>query len=297
MTSTETELKAPDSGVGTGSNPSHLGAFPAMLVIAAQMVTERRRSLIGYSIGIAALMVMMVAVYPSIRDTGAELDAYAESMPESLRDAFGLAADSIASPSGYLMSQLYSNMFPLVLLVLAIALAAWSIAGSESEGTLEMLLANPVSRVSAAVGRVAGMWLLVALVTIVGTAVLAMTSPPVGLDDGLPWWGLWSAGVATYALVMLQASLGFAVGAATGSRGAAIAAATVFAVLGFVAQLVGSAADALSWLRDLSPWYWLMNSSPLTEAPGVLNTAVPLGLAVVITAAGIVLFDRRDVTA
>jgi ABC-2 type transport system permease protein len=195
------------------------------------------------------------------------------------------------------MSQLYSNMFPLVLLVLGIALAAWSIAGSESEGTLEMLLANPVSRVSAAVGRVAGMWLLVALVTVVGTAVLAATSPPVGLDEGLPWWGLWSAGVATYALVMVQASLGFAVGAATGSKGAAIAAATVFAVLGFVAQLVGSAADALSWLRDLSPWYWLMNSNPLTEAPGMLNTVLPLGLALVFTTVGIAVFDRRDVTA
>ncbi len=274
-----------------------LGTAASILVVARQMLAERRRSLVGYSIGMAVLVALMVAVYPSIRDTGEELDAYAESLPEAFQDAFGLAGDSIASPSGYLMSQLYSNMFPIVLLVLAIALAAWVIAGSESEGTLEVLLANPVTRVAAAVGRVVGMWLVVAIVTIVGTAVLALTSPLVGLDKGLPWWGVWSAGVATFALVMLQASLGFAVGAATGNRGAAIAAATVFVVLGFATQLVGSAAQSLSWLRDVSPWYWLINANPLTNAPGLLDTAVPLAIAAVLTGVGIVWFQRRDLTA
>lgn len=288
----------PSVGAADYTEGRHYLAGPrAALAIAGQMVAERRRSLIGYSIGMAALMALMVAVYPSIRDTGEELDAYAESLPEAFRDAFGLAADSIASPAGYLMSQLYSNMFPIILLVLGIALAAWVIAGSEAEGTLEMLLANPVTRVWAAVGRVIGMWVLVALVTVAGTLILALTSPLVGLDEGLPWWGLWSAGVATYALVMLQASLGFAVGAASGSRGMAIAAATVFVVLGFAAQLVGSAAESLSWLRDASPWYWLLNSNPLTEAPGLLNTWIPLAIALVLTAVGIAWFDRRDLTA
>ena len=63
------------------------------------------------------------------------------------------------------------------------------------------------------------------------------------------------------------------------------------------AQLVGSAAESLSWLRDASPWYWLLNSNPLTEAPGLLNTWIPLAIALVLTAVGIAWFDRRDLTA
>ena len=281
----------------TGSTPHVPAATTAAAVITRQMMGERRRSAIGYSIGMALLMLMMVAVYPSIRETGEELDAYMDSMPASMRDAFGLAGDSISSPQGYLMSQLYSNMFPIVLLVLGIALAAWTVAGSEAEGTLEMLLANPVTRVTAATARAVGVWLLVAVVTIVATAVLAVTSPAVGLDDGLPWWGVWSAGLASYALVMFHASIAFAVGAATGRRAWAIGAATVVLVLGFAAQLVGSAATSLTWLRDLSPWYWLIDAAPLTNAPGWLDTGLPVLLAVVLTAVGVVLFNRRDLAA
>ena len=140
------------------------------------------------------------------------------------------------------------------------------------------------------------MWLIVAAVTIAGTATLAATGPLVGLDDGLPWWGIWSAGLASYALVMMHAAIAFAVGAATGNRGAAIAAATVVLVAGFAAQLVGSAADSLHWLRDISPWYWLIEAEPLTHAPGVLDTLVPILIAVVLTAIGGWMFQRRDVS-
>lgn len=272
------------------------GTAAAARMLAADMIKERRRTLVGYTIGIVALVGLMVLVYPSIRTTGEELDAYAESLPQGLQEAFGLAASSIASPEGYLMSQLYSNMFPIVLVVLGIALGAWAIAGSEGDGTLEMVLANPLTRTAVTIGRSTAMWLIVALVTIAGTATLAVTSPFVGLDDGLPWWGIWSAGVASYALVMMHSAIAFAVGAATGNRGAAIAAATVVLVAGFAAQLVGSAAESLHWLRDLSPWYWLIDANPLTHAPGVLDTLVPLVIAVALTAVGGGLFYRRDVS-
>ncbi|MDV7399338.1 hypothetical protein RZS08_48450, partial [Arthrospira platensis SPKY1] len=95
----------------------------------------------------------MVAVYPSIRDTGAELEAYIESLPEGLMDAFGLGGASLTSPEGYLTSQLYSNLYPIILLIMGIGAATWTIAGAERDGTLEATLAAPVGRVSVAVER------------------------------------------------------------------------------------------------------------------------------------------------
>ena len=278
--------------------PAHpASAFAACTEVFRQTFGERRRSVYGYSIGLALLMLLMAAVYPSIKSTGEEFDAYAQSLPEGMRDAFGLASDSISSPPGYLMSQLYSNMFPLVLLVLGIAVAAWTIAGAEAEGTLELLLANPIRRVVAATGRVSGLWMIVAVVTIISTAVLQAISFPFGLDEGLPWWGVWSAGVAMYAMVMLHASVAFAVGAATGRRAWAITAAAVVAVVGFTLQLVASAADSLNWMREISPWWWLIDAKPLTNVPGWLDTGVPLLLSLVLTVVGVVMFNRRDLAA
>ncbi len=297
-----TTVTPPDAALPAASQPGPRVARPASTWAACvevfrQTFGERRRSVYGYSIGLALLMLLMAAVYPSIKSTGEELDAYAETLPEGMRDAFGLASDSISSPSGYLMSQLYSNMFPVVLLVLGIAVAAWTIAGAEAEGTLELLLANPVRRVVAATGRVSGLWLIVAVVTVISTAALQLVAIPFGLDDGLPWWAMWSAGVAMYAMVMLHASIAFAVGAATGRRAWAITAAAVVVVLGFTLQLVASAADSLNWMREISPWYWLIDAQPLTNAPGWLDTGVPLAVSLVLTAVGVVMFNRRDLAA
>lgn len=291
------DVQTPPSSSMDRSRAPIASPATSAVVIAGQMIAERRRSLLWYSVGMVALVALMVAVYPSIRDTGAELDAYAQSLPSGLRDAFGLAADSIASPAGYLMSQLYSNLYPIVLLVFGIALGTWAVAGSEDEGTLELMLANPVTRTTLAIARVVAMWLMVALVAVVSTAVLAAVSPAVQLDEGLPWWGVWSAGLASFALAMLYSSVAFAVGAATGRRGWAIASASVLVVIGFAAQMVGSAAQSLQWLRDASPWYWLIDAAPLSNLPGLWDTWVPLGAAVLLTAAGIVWLNHRDLKA
>jgi ABC-2 type transport system permease protein len=46
------------------------------LRIAGQMLRERRRSLLWWSIGVGILMVLMGAVYPSVRDSGDVFEEY-----------------------------------------------------------------------------------------------------------------------------------------------------------------------------------------------------------------------------
>ena len=106
--------------------------------IAWRMMSERTRATIYWLIGVSLLMVVMAAFYPSIRDSGQALDEYMNSLPEGMRKAFGLSGESLSSPEGYLVSQLYSNMYPVVLLILGFGMAGWSVAGSEADGTLEL---------------------------------------------------------------------------------------------------------------------------------------------------------------
>jgi ABC-2 type transport system permease protein len=258
-------------------------------------VRDRKRGLLGWVIGAVAFVLVMVLFYPSIRDSGADFDAYLDSLPESVRETFGSTGASITSPEGYLMSQLYSNVYPLLILILGISMATWAIAGAEGDGTIEVTLASPLRRRSLAWGR----WLATAiaslLVIMISTGVLAAVSPALGLTDGLPWWGVWSAAASMWALVLVYTSLGFTIGAVTGRRSWAIAGAAAVAIVGFLGQLLASLAPALEYLRPLSPWYWFLGSSPLTTPPGAVSFALPLALAIVIAAAGIVMFDRRDI--
>lgn len=255
---------------------------------------DRRRSLVAWTLGIIALVIVMGLFYPSIRDAGADFDAYLESLPESMRDTLGASAGSITSPEGYLVSQLYSNMYPLLLLIFGISMAAWAIAGCEGDGTLEVTLAAPIRRSSLAWGR----WLATAAatlaVTLLSTACLVAISPALGLSQGVPWWGPWSAAATMWALVLLYVSLAFAAGAVTGQRSWALAIASVLAAIGFLGQLFASLAAPLEYFQPTSPWYWFLGTSPLSEPPNLVSLGLPLALAVAFAAVGIWRFNRRD---
>jgi ABC-2 type transport system permease protein len=266
----------------------------AALRIGGQILRERWRALFGWSVGVALLMVVMAAVYPSVRDSGDVFEDYMEQLPDAFVEAFGLAGASIASPEGYLVSQLYSNLYVIILLVLGLGWAAWSIAGSEAEGTLEMLLTNPVRRVAVALGRALGIAVALFLVNAVGHVVLATYAPVVGLDEGLPWWAFAAAAAASYAFVAVHVALTFAAGAATGRKGLAIGLGAGLALVGFLVNALAGVAEAFKTARDFSPWYWLLKENPVTTAPGALNFWVPMVLSVLLVAGGTWVFNRRD---
>lgn len=266
------------------------------LIVLRQMLAERWRSLLAWTLGTVALIVVMVLFFPSIEESGADFDTYVQSLPESLRDTLGVAGASMSSPVGYLMSQLYSNMYPLLILVMAFAAAVWTIAGAEADGTLEMTLAAPLSRWSLAVGRLAGVAITTLVVTVVSTGALAALSPLVNLQAGIPSWGLWSAGLTMWAMVMLYAGLAFGMGAAFGRKALALGVASAAAVIGFLGQVFASLADPLEFLRTASPWYWFLGSDPLTTAPSLTSLLLPLVVCLAFTCAGTWRFARRDLS-
>lgn len=265
------------------------------LIVAWGYLRDRRRSLAAWSLGVIALVVIMALFFPSIRDAGADFDAYLESLPQSVRETMGAAGGSIASPEGYLMSQLYSNVYPLVVLLLGISMGSWAIAGAEGEGMLEVTLSAPLTRTQLALGR----WLATTLSTLavvaLSTLVLVVLAPGLGLLEGLPAWGPWSAGLSMWALVFLYSSLAFAIGAAWGRRAWAIAGAAGLAVVGFLGQMFASLAPPLEYLRPTSPWYWFLGSHPLSEPPGIVSFALPVVLGIVLAVVGTWRFRRRDI--
>lgn len=264
------------------------------MTIAWRMISDRRRSILYWTIGAIVLVAVIAVAYPSIRDAGDEFQTYVDSLPEGLQQAFGLAGASLASPEGYLTSQLYSNTFPIVLLILGLGMAGWAVAGSESDGTLEVTLANPVSRTRVGLERFIGLALIVGFVAVVSNAALALMMPVFDLDEGLPWWAIWSAALQCYCFVLALCSVTFAVGAATGAKSVATAAAAGWAVLGYLIQALSSTAEFMETLQWLSPWYWFLRDNPMTTAPNLLNTALPLALAAALVALGLWAFERRD---
>jgi ABC-2 type transport system permease protein len=250
---------------------------------------EHRRSVLVWSAGLFVLAVVMAALYPTIRDNP-QLATLHETYPKALRSLFGIS--DLTTGIGFMRDQVFSLVAPLLLIVLAVLWGSDLIAGEEDRRTIDILLANPISR-----GRVlAEKWAALAVgVAVTGAALaagLAVAIPVVDLDIRVA--GVAAAVVSVVVLGLLFGIIALAVGAATGRRGTARGAAAVLAV---AAYLVSSLSDLVGWIktiRPLSPWYHALGVDPLANGFGGAHLLVPLGLTALVMILAVFAFDRRD---
>lgn len=262
------------------------------MLIAERALRDRRRSLVWWASGIAAYMVMIVAIWPSIRDSD-ELLAAIEDYPEALKAFFGGAETfDYATAAGFLHTQLYSLMLPLLLTILAIGMAGATLAGEEERGLLDLLLSHPVSRTRAVLEKAAAIGAATAAVGVV--AWLAVWLMGLAVDLGVGPGRLFAATTGSVLLALLHAALALLAGAAVGRRGASIAAATVVFVAGYLLVALSQLVDALSWAGRLSPFHHGTATNAVAEGWPVgsyILLALLIGVAVTVAVPA---FGRRD---
>ena len=135
---------------------------------------DQRRPLIGWGAGLAGLAVMYAAFYPSIRSNGAALQNYVDRyLPLAFRTLIG---GDLTSPAGYLRSETFSTLGPILFLVFAIGAGARAIAGEEEDRTLDLLLSTPVRRRQVLFDK----WIAMAACALGLAAVLDLTNLVVG---------------------------------------------------------------------------------------------------------------------
>jgi ABC-2 type transport system permease protein len=267
-----------------------------MLTVLRQVLWRRRISTLWWSLGLAGFAALLALAYPTVRDNS-ELDKTFAGLPPGVQAALGLDPGSpLTSPVGYLNSQYFANVLPVMLLVFGIGLAAWCISGDEAAGTLELLLSNPVSRIRVAAERAGALVVLLAILTLVSAGTVAVLAPAVGLSKGLGVGQIVAATAATGLLALTFAALAFAVGAASGRRSIAISTASAVALVGFVIEGLAAQVKLLQPLREASPWHWLLGTDPLRNGLTWHAWVFPLTVSLVFFVIGSEVFARRDLS-
>lgn len=255
-------------------------------------VRERGRSLLWWTLGIVGLIGVTVAFYPSVRDDPG-LSDFGENLPESLRALFVGGELDLASPVGYLNSQIYAALAPLLFLVFSIGGGAGAVAGEEERGTLDLFLAHPVRRRDYVLQRFLALAALVAALTAVLLATVVLGSALVDLDIGLD--KLLAASISVALLAMLFGAVALAVGAIRPGRAAAVATAAGLAVAAWLLDGLGQAVDALDPVRPLSPFYQALGRNPLRDGVPWTGWAVLVAATLVLVAVAALGLERRDV--
>jgi ABC-2 type transport system permease protein len=253
-------------------------------------LSSRRRSLIGYSVGMAAYALMIVALYPAFKDS-TELDEFTESS-EGLAALFGISG-SLTSPDGWLNANLYANFLPLLILLLTIGYGAHALAGQEADGHLELVLSLPFTRARVVIEKIG---VLVVQALVFGAVTLLSVLMGHWFDLTV---GNWPLVTTTFGAVLLGIAFGLlalGIGARTGARGTAIGIAAAVASASYLISAMAPLIDWLEPLRYLSLFYWSVSNNQLVDGLSLPSLAVLLAICAVLGWWSVYEFRRHDLS-
>ena len=250
------------------------------------------RSLLLWTLSTAALVFAVVGVYPSVRGKSS-LDSIYRDLSPAAQALLG--GSDLTSPTGYLSTQLFAFFLPAVLLVFAVGRGAGAVAGEEEGHTLDLLLAQPVTRRSLYCQKAAAVTAGIVLLAAASWLPLAALDSATRLDVPFDRLAAVCLQMGLFCVALALAAL--AVSATVGRRGVGIAASVGYAVVSYIVYGLSASVRWLTYLRPLTLWRWYLANDPLTTGVGGKEIGVLLAVCVAAAAAGAAGFARRDLRA
>jgi len=264
-----------------------------MMPIFMWTLWRRRWSIFWWSLGVAAYMALIIAVYPSFRDQSAALNNSLNQLPQTVKSLVA-DTDNFLSPVGYMSSNAYYLMLPIIFGVLGIGLGSSLLAKDEQDHTLELVLSRPVSRGTLLAGRVlAGM----AIVFIVAAATSLVTILFAWFANlGIPYLHLAETTGMAALLTLIFASLVFALTAfGKSARIMSTGLPTLLLIASYLFTSLSGTVGWLKWPSRLLPYHYYHPAEILTGSSD-WHEALGMTIAVLVFAAlSYIGFRRRDI--
>jgi ABC-2 type transport system permease protein len=250
---------------------------------------DQRKGVMGWGLGIATYILAIAAIWPSFREMPG-LAEFLANYPEVMRELFNL--DALVTPTGFLNAELYSFVLPALFLVFSIGRGARLVAGEEEAGTLEILAAMPIGRLTLLVEKAGSLLASVALLGLVTFASSLIADLVFGLEIGPGY--LAGAAAAMTLLGICHGMVALGAGAITGRRSWAITVATGFAAAGYLLYAAAKLVKGLEPWRVLSPFHHTLEGGPVGAGLPAGYAFIPL-IGLVLVLAALPRFHRRDI--
>ena len=263
-----------------------------MIPVIRWTIWQRRLSTIWWSIGVFGFIFINMIFYPTFKDQAAELQKSFESLSDTALQFFGGSSDFF-SPVGFLNSQIFFLMLPLLLGILAIGLGSSLIAREEQDQTLETLLARPISRSRLLLAKSLAGIIILTIVTLAGLLTTVIIAKIV--DITVPVSYMIYATAACYLLVLSFGAIALLITTLGRARGASLGLTALIALGGYI---ISSLSGTVNWLKGVSrifPFHYYHSEDILR---GHFIWSDILVLAIVVLACGLLgwlSFRRRDI--
>jgi ABC-2 type transport system permease protein len=249
------------------------------------------RSYLFWTLGLLALVAIQLSVYPTVRSSAAGLSTFLDNYPEALKQIFRM--EDYTSGAGYLSTELFSMMLPLIFISIGASWGANATAQEEERRTADILLTLPISRVKILSTKIITSILAQSILATVLVLALVIGIRLVDLSLGIK--KIIAGALASALLGILFNAVATFLGSAWGKRSIALGGAIGLAIAGFLFFSLAPLVDTFEAITPINPFQWTLGSRPLFNGVDVGYTMLALIVTLGFYGAALVVFRRRDI--
>jgi ABC-2 type transport system permease protein len=246
--------------------------------------------ILGWGITFGAVAVYLMSLYKPLLAQQAQMQSLIDAYGASFLAFFGGSSDFL-SPGGYMDFGFFSYMV-VVAGIFAVIFGAGLLAADEEKGTLDLVLAHPISRTDLFWGR-----LLAFVVALISILLLTWA----GFASGISMAGwdvspfeLLLPNVSMLVVLLLFGMLALLLSMTLPSRTLAASLAAVLLVASYFVTSMAHVSDRLKTLNDFSPLRYFQGGRAI-EGLNWQNLLGLFGFAVFFALVAWLLFLRRDI--
>ena len=264
-----------------------------MFTVIRYSLRNSRGAIIGWGIGLAALAIMMGSLFDMMAGSNEMMDmmnAYAATMPE-FAEIFNMGA--MNTPIGWLDVEYFSFM-PLIIGLFATGAGASLLALDEEGGTLDLILAHPVSRTVLFWGHFLANTLVIIILLLISWASLLLTMTW-SENFTLPAFELLLPFISLFGIMLFFTTLSLLFSMLLPARRTASMLAGMLVVASFFITLLAGVVDELERAADFSPLTYLETATAIEDGLNLVWFGIFIAIDLVLVLISWQLFQRRDV--
>ena len=250
------------------------------------------KSLLVWNLCIVGFMMFAMSMFPSFADMGTSINDMMAGFPPEMSKAFAFDVIDFSNPMEYLC---YMYQYFLIAMgCLAILTGGSIISKEESDKTIDLLYAQPVTRT-----YIAGSKIAAAFAQMIVTTALFFLSTWLIMEivtESFDFRGLVKLSIGVLLFMLLFTSVGLLLGHFIVKPGRRLPFALGIVFITFFLDIMGKISEEVGWMKNLTPYHWYDGVLLLKDGFSPVYMAVTIGVIVIGSSLTGLLYTRKDFT-
>lgn len=262
-----------------------------MIALYTKMWRDHWKSLLSWTLVTITLVSIQMSVYPSIAKSGKDFETFLENYPDAIKKIFRM--QDYTTGAGFLSTELYSMMIPLVLIAIGATWGASATAEEEDKGTADILFSFPISRTRIVVTKILATISVITFVGIIAAINIIALRNIVHLT--IDTAHLFSATASCIAIGLFFTSVAFVCGSLTSHKGASLGIATGISLILFLIYSLEALVDTFDSISPFNPFNWGLEGNALFEGLDLAGILKLSTASLVLLIFSVMYFKRKDI--